>query len=103
MRLLLAGLLLMTACFLGGCSKYWYQDGRTFDECTKALSSCQAEATRYSDVERTHGLGGYERQFVVECMQKKGYQLVPEKDLPVRVRRESSPVFGIPGIAGTID
>ncbi len=103
MRLVLAGLLLIAACLLGGCSKYWYQDGRGFDECRKSLASCHAEATRYSDVERTHGLGRYERDFVVECMQKKGYRLVPEKELPVRVKRESSPVFGIPGVAGAID
>jgi len=103
MRLILVGLLLTFACLLGGCSKYWYQDGRSFDECRKSLASCQAEATRYADVERTRGLGSYERDFVKECMQKKGYELVSEGKLPVRVKRESSPVFGIPGMAGTID
>lgn len=49
------------------------------------------------------GLGSYEKKFVTDCMHEKGYQLVPEKELPVRVKRESSPVFGIPGVAGTID
>jgi len=36
-------------------------------------------------------------------MRTKGYDLVGEKALPIRVKRESSPVFGIPGVAGTID
>ena len=36
-------------------------------------------------------------------MEEQGYQLVGEKDLPMRVRRESSPVVGVPGVAGTID
>ena len=103
MRLILAGLLLTSASLLGGCAKYWYQDGKGFDRCREDLASCQAEATRYSDVERTHGLGRYETKFVNECMHKKGYNLLPEKELPIRVKRESSPVFGIPGVAGVID
>ena len=103
MRLILAGLLLLAPLFLGGCAKYWYQDGKSFQECREDLARCRSEATRYSDVERTHGLGGYEAKFVDDCMHEKGYELLPEKELPIRVKRESSPVFGIPGVAGTID
>jgi hypothetical protein len=103
MRLIVAGLLLAAACMLGGCAKYWYQEGKTFDQTAHDLAACQAEAARYADVERTHGLGSYEKKFVHECMERRGYQLVPEKELPVRVKRESSPVFGFSGIAGTID
>jgi hypothetical protein len=88
---------------LGGCAKYWYQEGKSFTQCRKDLTSCQAEASRYSDVERTSGLGRYENSFVTDCMHEKGYELVSENTLPVRVKRESSPVFGIPGVAGTID
>ena len=103
MRVVLAGILLLSLSLLGGCAKYWYQDGKTFTECRRDLASCHAEAQRYSDVERTSGLGSYESKFVGECMRTKGYQLLPEKELPIRVKRESSPVFGIPGVAGTID
>ncbi|MHC4519706.1 MAG: hypothetical protein ACYTAS_14045 [Planctomycetota bacterium] len=87
----------------GGCAKYWYQDGKTFRECREDLALCRREACSYSDVGRTHGLGGYETRFVNDCMHEKGYELLPETDLPVRVKRESSPVFGIPGVAGAID
>lgn len=103
MRLILTGLLLLSASMAGGCAKYWYQEGRSFTQCRRDLASCHSEATRYSDVERTSGLGMYESKFVDECMRTKGYDLVPEKRLPVRVKRESSPVFGFPGVAGTLD
>ena len=103
MRLILAGLLLLAACLLGGCTKFWYQEGKTYQQCREDLAQCRLEASRYSDVERTHGLGSYETKFVESCMQEKGYQLLPEKQLPIRVKRESSPVFGIPGVAGKID
>jgi hypothetical protein len=104
MRLFLTALLLAIALVcLGGCAKYWYQEGKTFEQCRKDLAASQAEAIRYSDVERTNGIGRYEGKFVHESMEKKGYQLVGESKLPVRVKRESSPVFGIPGVAGTID
>jgi hypothetical protein len=104
MRFVFTALLLATAVLLlGGCAKYWYQEGKSFEECRKDLAASQAEAIRYSDVGRTNGIGSYEGKFVHESMEKKGYQLVGESKLPVRVKRESSPVFGIPGIAGTID
>jgi hypothetical protein len=103
MRLTVLAVLLLSLSVLGGCAKYWYQEGRSFRETKQDLARCQSEAVRYSDVGRTHGLGSYERQFVETCMHGKGYELVPEKALPVRVKRESSPVFGIPGVAGTID
>ena len=103
MRWIVSGVLLLSVCMLTGCAKYWYQQGQSFQQTRKDLASCQSEAIRYSDVERTHGLGSYERHFVENCMHEKGYRLVGEKELPVRVKRESSPVFGIPGVAGTID
>ena len=61
---------------LTGCAKYWYQQGQSFQQTRKDLASCQSEAIRYSDVERTHGLGSYERHFVENCMHEKGYRLV---------------------------
>jgi hypothetical protein len=103
MKLVGAGLLLMVVCVLGGCATYWYQEGKTFDETRYDLAACQAEAMRYSDVGRTQGLGSFEQKFVRGCMEQKGYRLVKEQELSIRVKRESSPVFGIPGVAGSID
>lgn len=103
MKLVVSVALIWSMCVLSGCSKYWYQEGRSFRQTREDLAACQAEATRYSDVGRTHGLGRFEGQFVRQCMEQQGYELVSERDLPLRVRRESSPVFGVAGIAGTID
>jgi hypothetical protein len=103
MRLAVVGALMVPLCLLCGCAKYWYQEGKSFKQTNADLSACRAEAMRYSDVERTQGLGPYEEKFVRRCMEEQGYQLVREKDLPMRVRRESSPVLGVPGVAGTID
>lgn len=104
MKLMLTALLLIGGLLgLSGCAKYWYQEGKSFEQCQKDLAASQAEAFRYSDVARTDGLGRYESKFVHRSMEQKGYELVSESELPVRVKRESSPVFGIPGVAGTID
>jgi len=103
MRLVTVGILASIAVVSGGCAKYWYQDGKPFRETRRDLAACQTEAVRCSDIGRTHGVGSYEQEFVAECMQRKGYQLVPEKQLPRRVKRESSPVFGFPGVAGNMD
>jgi hypothetical protein len=103
MRRICIGLLLVSISLLGGCAKYWYQEGKSFKETRRALDACRVEASRYADVNRTLGLGSYTEKFVKECMRKNGYELVREKNLPIRVKRESSPVFGMAGIAGTID
>jgi len=103
MRLPVVGALLLALCLLNGCTKYWYQEGKSFKQTHADLAACRAEAARYSDVQRTQGMGVYDEKFVRKCMQEHGYQLVGEKELPIRVRRESPPVFGIPGVAGTVD
>lgn len=103
MRFVVAGVLFLSLCTLQGCAKYWYQEGRSFKQTQKDLAACQAEAVRYSDVGRTQGLGTYEGKFVRRCMEEQGYRLVGEDELPVRVKRESSPVLGVAGVAGTID
>jgi hypothetical protein len=103
MKYLLMGVFAVSLLATGGCAKYWYQEGKSFTETSQDLAACQGEAARYADTERTLGLGGFERKFVAECMDKKGYRLVPESELPMRIKRETTPVFGIPGIAGTID
>ena len=103
MRWMVTGVLLLSVFTLTGCARYWYQEGHSFQQTHRDLASCRSEALRYSDVRRTHGLGSYEKHFVENCMHEKGYRLAREKELPVRVKRESSPVFGIPGVAGTID
>ncbi|MEN6333522.1 MAG: hypothetical protein ABFE01_04630 [Phycisphaerales bacterium] len=103
MRLAVVGALLLALCLLEGCAKYWYQEGKSFKQTSDDLAACQREAAKYSDVDRTHGIDSYDGKFVRQCMEERGYDLVAENELPLRVKRESPPVLGMPGVAGTID
>lgn len=91
--------------FLGaGCQPtYWYQEGRTFDECKADHKECRTELEARTD--RNH-MSDYERRFMVDCMQQRGYRLVADRDLPLDVKREEpNVVSAVPwnrfyGIAG---
>jgi len=94
--------LLLTA----GCGpKYWYQEGKTFEECRADRAACRAELLKRTDRER---VGDYERRFMEDCMQQRGYQLVSEKDLPLDVKREEPdipsevPIARGYGVAGSL-
>jgi len=78
------GLVLLLATGCG--EKYWYQEGKTFNECKADRTACRAELLKRTDLKR---IGDYERRFIEECMQQKGYRLVSEKELPLAVKRES--------------
>ena len=100
MRLTATALLLVTVLvLLSGCSEYWYQEGKSFEECQRDLEASQAEAFRYSN----GGTNRYESEFVRASMEKKGYELLKKKELPVGTRRENSPVLGVPGAAGAFE
>ncbi len=78
--------LLLTA----GCGqKYWYQEGKTFDECKADRAACRAELRKRADRDR---MGDYERRFMENCMEQRGYRLVKEKDLPLDVKREDADI-----------
>ena len=76
--------------FAAGCGqKYWYQEGKAFEECKAERAACRAELLRRTDLSR---IGDYERQFMEDCMQQKGYRFVPAKELPLAARREDSDI-----------
>ncbi len=88
---------------LSGCSAYWYQEGKTFDQCE------QDRAARFEELQKHSDFGGftadYEYKFMDKCMQDKGYRLVGESELPLEVKRqepESSLHWRMRGIAGEI-
>jgi hypothetical protein len=50
-------------------------------------------------------IGSYEREFVANCMKEKGYELVPQDKLPMKVKREepeTSLYWRLNGTAGTL-
>lgn len=89
--------------FQAGCAKYWYQEGKSFDECKRAQEECFHELTKRTDF--TSPTVDYEIKYMNECMQAKGYREVSVKELPLDVRREepeSSLHWRARGVAGTV-
>jgi hypothetical protein len=104
MRLWLLLIVSVALCTIAGCSQYWYQEGKTFEQCQQAQADCFAELQKRSD------LGGptyeYEDKFMEGCMQEKGYRLVGAKELPLNIKREegkTSMHWRARGIAGQMD
>ncbi len=81
-----AGLAVGLAVLAAGCQRqYWYQEGKTFDECKADHEDCQAELLKRTD--RRYP-SSYKHRFLANCMQERGYELVAGKDLPLDVERE---------------
>lgn len=101
-KIIMVTLLLMPTFFFTGCTQYWYQEGKTIEQCRLDRQDCVNELTKFSSFQR---LGNYEFDFMEDCMIKKGYRLVTENKLPVKVKREepeTSLHWRLRGIAGTV-
>lgn len=88
---------------LSGCAEYWYQEGKTYQQCLQDRQACFEELQKRSDFV---GTGDYEFEYMNQCMQEKGYMLVNEGDLPMEARRtrpDSSLHWRAKGIAGEVD
>lgn len=84
--LLFSILVAVLFCFCTGCTTYWYQEGKTFEECKQDRLECYEHMKKYSaDPEN---LGKYEFKVMEDCMTQTGYRLVTERNLHVRVKRE---------------
>jgi hypothetical protein len=86
-----------------GCAKYWYQEGKSFDECNHARAECFEALKKRTDF--SSPTVEYELKYMNECMQAKGYREVSAKELPLEVRREepeTSLHWRTRGIAGTV-
>jgi hypothetical protein len=91
-------------CLLAGCAKYWYQEGKTFEECKQDRLECFEGLKRYSS--NWQDMGEYEFKFMDDCMTQKGYGLVKENRLPLRVKREDPDRllhWRLRGVAGTME
>lgn len=103
-----AFILLVLICISAGCEKYYYQEGKTFAECSKDRIDCFKELKKRMSLSETPG--SYEYKYIEECMEIKGYKLVTENKLPLDVRRQdpdmslSGQLYGYRrGIAGTLE
>lgn len=104
MMKLLIVMALASVCFLAGCTKYWYQEGKTFAECSQEVRECRYEMQKYRD-DVQYSLGVYDLNFERDCMESRGYRLVKERNLPYRVRRQGpNTVIGEKyGVAGILE
>jgi len=108
MKIFVALLLACLICMSAGCAKYYYQEGKTFDECAKDRMDCLSELKqRVGTISRRPG--NYEYRFMEECMKSKGYKLVTEDKLPLDVKRQrpdsglQGQLYGLRrGIAGSL-
>ena len=102
-------LLLGLICFFTGCAKYYYQEGKSFNECASARKDCDAELQKRL-ADQSHSPSGYEHKFMEDCMAQKGYRLVTEDKLPLDAKRQDPDsslkgfLYGYRrGIAGALD
>jgi len=108
MKVPVALLLVCLICLSTVCAKYYYQEGKTFDECSKDRADCLSELkNRIASTSKQPG--SYEYKFVEDCMRKKEYRLVTENQLPLDVKRLDTDtslmgqLYGYRrGIAGTL-
>jgi hypothetical protein len=102
-------LMLVFICLFSGCAKYYYQEGRSFDECASARKDCVAELQKRL-ADQSQKAGGYEHKFMEDCMARRGYMLVTEDKLPLDAKRQDPDsslkgfLYGYRrGIAGALD
>jgi hypothetical protein len=102
-------LMLVLICLFAGCAKYYYQEGKTFNECASARKDCDAELQKRL-ADQSHSTSGYEHKFMEDCMAQKGYKLVTEGKLPLDAKRQDPDsslkgfLYGYRrGIAGALD
>ncbi len=103
-RIIAATLILIPTLLYSGCATYWYQGGKTINECKQDRQECFKELKKYSSNWRH--MGNYEFKFMEDCMRQKGYSLLKEKDLPLRVKREDPDLLmdaRLRGVAGAIE
>ena len=99
----IATLIVLLLCFVSGCATYWYQEGTTFEECKQSQLECYEEMKRYSS--DWENLGKQEFELMEDCMGQRGYRLVTERKLFVRVKREPADPnvpWMIHGVAGFV-
>lgn len=102
-KFLMATLLSVLLCHFSGCATYWYQADKTINECKQNRFECFEELKKYSSNWRD--MGEYEFKFMEDCMRQKGYTLLKEGELPLRVKRQDPDRlthFRLHGVAGTL-
>ena len=102
-NLLIIMLQIVVLLSVSGCSTYWYQESKSFDECKQARQECRSEMLKRSDL--TNVTVQYEVEFIKNCMMEKGYELVSQGELPIDAKREEAETslhWRTHGVAGAL-
>ncbi len=86
-----------------GCAQYWYQEGKTFEQCQKDRDMCFGELQKRSDLRNP--TAQYEIEYMDNCMKEKGYRSIKGSELPLDARRQepdSSLHWRARGLAGSV-
>jgi len=92
MRRVMCTICLIAVLLISGCNAYWYQPGKTLEQCVQDVIECKGEAKR-------SGLSPFQTGFLstspspmqecyIACMRLKGYQSYHRKYLPTGVRAQ---------------
>jgi len=107
MKNVAAILLPCLVCILTGCGRYYFQEGKTYNECERDWTVCVSELNKLKTV---LDWGAYEYRFVEDCMKNKGYKLVFGHELPLETKRRNpdSTTLGLlrgrrQGVAGILE
>ncbi len=76
MQKLIISLFLSSIIFLTGCSTYWYQEEKSFEQSKQAREECRSELLKRSDLKNL--TVQYEVKFAENCMTEKGYKSVSQ-------------------------
>lgn len=97
------GVLLVVFCCCTGCGmQYWYQEGKTFDDCYEDHRACYEELAELSELT---GFGTRELDIVEDCMRRKGYRPVSGNSLPPRTKvlgADRTIHYRLKGLAGSM-
>jgi hypothetical protein len=92
LRPLVAFLLPVTLLVGCGTSKVWYQEGKSFQDTSRDLAACRAEAARLQNPLAAVNLrfllanDANTKNFIKNCMLANGYSLVHTNSLPAGVK-----------------
>ena len=65
MKRLMVLILFVCSIFLTGCTTYWYQEDKSFNECKQDRDECVTELQKYYDLDH---IDNPERDFMENCM-----------------------------------
>jgi len=99
-RLQVALISILVCCTAGCSTSYWYQEGKTFDQCYEDHRACYEELAALTTQTE---FGDRELKIIADCMKSKGYRLKAESHLPYptrTLRPDRTIHYRLHGIAG---